>query len=206
MADKYEAFVHFGPYDKDTIDAMYNIRFCGMPISFLLLDRRKTNTFCHMCSSLLTFVIPGSKRVEGKLIVLDGDEHSWVEVDDVVYDTTEGLMWDKESYYEKDGVLSSRVVSDEEIHEEADKYLSENGFVESFIVWVEDLENNLDKNIYRKFLREHIDRFKEEVNYDSFEVQPDELEKVRASLNDLYDEISTFIDKHPIKYKKKEVE
>ena len=40
MADKYEAFVHYGPFDKDTIDAMYNVRFCGMPISFLLLDKR----------------------------------------------------------------------------------------------------------------------------------------------------------------------
>ena len=25
MADKYEAFVHYGPYDKETIDAMYNV-------------------------------------------------------------------------------------------------------------------------------------------------------------------------------------
>ena len=102
---KYEAFVHYGPYDKETIDNMYNVRFCGMPISFLLLDNRKTNTYCHFCASLLTFVIPGSKRVEGKLTTLDGSDHSWVEVGDVVYDTTEVLMWDKKSYYEKDGYV-----------------------------------------------------------------------------------------------------
>ena len=92
MADKYEAFVHYGPYDEETIEAMYNIRFCGMPVSFLLLDKRKTNTFCHMCSSLLTFAIPGSKRVEGKLVVLDGDEHSWVEVDGIYGAKTDALV------------------------------------------------------------------------------------------------------------------
>ena len=115
-------------------------------------------------------------------------------------------MWDKKSYYEKDGVLSSKVVSDEEVHEEADKYLSGNGFVESFIVWVEDLEGNLEKNIYRRFLREHIDRFKEEVGYDSFEVDEEELESVRESMKAFYGEIQSFVEEHPIKYKKKEDE
>lgn len=206
MADKYEVFVHYGPYDKETIDAMYDVRFCGMPISFLLLDKRKTNTFCHFCASLLTFVIPNSKRVEGKLTTLDGSEHSWVEVDDVVYDTSETLMWDKKCYYEKDGVLSSFVVSDEEVHKSADDYLNNSGFIESFVGWIEDLESHLEDNIYRRFLSEHIERFKEEIDYDSLKVDQEELEEVRGSLQAMYNEIDSFTSNNPIKYKRKDDE
>ena len=41
MADKYEAFVHYGPYDEETIEAMYNVRFCGMPIFFYYLIKER---------------------------------------------------------------------------------------------------------------------------------------------------------------------
>lgn len=206
MADKYEAFVHYGPYDKDTIDAMYNVRFCGMPISFLLLDGRKTNTYCHFCASLLTHVIPGSKRIEGKLTVLDGEDHSWVEKDGYVYDTTEVLMWDKDCYYEKDGVLSSFVVSDEEVKKCTEVYLNDAGYTESFVGWIEDLESGLENNLYRRILREHIDRFKTEIGYDSLEVDEDELNEVRASLTQMYSEIAEFKTNNPVMYKRKEDE
>ena len=206
MADKYEVFVHYGPYDKDTIDAMYNVRFCGMPISFLLLDGRKTNIYCHFCASLLTYVIPGSKRVEGKLTVLDGEDHSWVEKDGYVYDTTEVLMWDKDCYYEKDGVLSSFVVSDEEVDKCTKEYLTNPGFNESFVCWIEDLEGSLENNVYRRILREHIDRFKEEIGYDSLVIDQDELDDVRESLASMYSEIAEFKSNNPVMYKRKEDE
>lgn len=206
MADKYELFVHYGPFDKDTIDRMYDVRFCGMPISFLLLDKRKTNTYCHFCASLLTYVIPDSKRVEGKLTVLDGEDHSWVEVDDYVYDTTEVLMWDKDCYYEKDGVLSSFVVSDEEVNKCTEAYLNNPGFTESFVGWIEDLESDLENNVYRRFLREHIDRFKEEIGYDTLDVDPDELDDVRTSLAKMYSEIDEFASTNPVLHKRKEDE
>lgn len=204
MADKYELLVDYGPYDKETIDAMYDIRFCGMPLSFLLLDRRKTITFCHMCACLLSLVIPNSKVIKGNLTVLDGEEHLWVELDDTVYDTSDTLMWDKVCYYERDGVLSSIVLSDEEVHENIDIYLNNRGYNESFVCWIEDLENNIEKNIYGKVLREHIERFKEEIGYDSLETNQDELETTRKSLQAMYDEISGFKTNNPVMYKRKE--
>lgn len=204
MADKYEAFVHYGPYDKETIDRMYDVRFCGMPISFLLLDRRKTNTYCHFCASLLTHVIPDSKRVEGKLAVLDGDDHSWVEANGWVYDTTEVLMWDKDCYYEKDGVLSCFDVSEEEISECTKNYINNPGFTESFVCWIEDLEANLENNLYKSILRDHIDRFKVEIGYDSLVVDQDELNEMRSSLASMYGEIEEFKTNNPVKYKRKE--
>lgn len=206
MADKYEIFVHYGPYDMDTINAMYDVRFCGMPISFLLLDRRKTNTYCHFCASLLTYVIPGSKRVEGKLTVLDGSDHSWVEVDDVVYDTTETLMWDKTSYYEKDGVLSSFAVSEEEVKKSAEAYINDSGFTESYVAWIEDLENSLEDNVYQRFLRDHIERFKQEIGFDTLEVNQNELTQMRDSLRQLYSEIDGFKTANPVKCKRKDDE
>ena len=204
MADKYEFLVDYAAYDKSTIDAMYNIRFCGMPVSLLLLDRRKTVTYCHMCACLITLAIPNSKVIQGNLTVLDGDEHLWVELDDTVYDTSDTLMWDKDCYYKREGVLSSKVLCNEEVHENIDIYLNNRGYNESFVCWIEDLENNLDNNIYGKVLREHIDRFKEEIGYDSLEINQEELETTRKSLQDLYDEISGFKTNNPVMYKRKD--
>lgn len=204
MADKYKVFVDYGPYDLDTVNTMYDVRFCGMPASFLLLDRRKTATFCHICASLLTKVIPDSKRIEGNLTTLDGDVHSWVEVDNIVYDTSDALIWDKDCYYEREGVLSTKVISMDDVCAATEPYLNSPGYNESFICWIEDLENNLDNSIYKLILVEHIKRFKQEIGYDSLEINQVELDMTRRSLNALYDEISTFKEKNPIKYKRKD--
>ena len=202
MMKNYKLFIDYGPFNEKIIDAMYDVRFCGMPASFLLLDNRKTNTYCHLCASLLTFVIPNSKRVEGKLVTLDGGEHSWVEFGDMVYDTSDLLMWDKQSYYERFGVLSSDVVSDEEVHSLTDKYLNSKGFLESFVCWIEDLEGNLHDNIYQKFLIEHIERFKKEIGYDSLEIDEEQLEKSREDLKSVYSKIAGFIKNNPVNYKR----
>lgn len=201
MANKYELFVHYGPYDKETIEAMYSVRFAGMPLSFLLLDGRKTDTYCHFCASLLALTIPGAKRVEGKQVVIDGSEHSWVEVDDVVYDTSKLSMWQKDAYYDRYGVLSADVVSDEDVHKQADTYLNDEGYVEAQVAWIQELEENVDTMMYKTFLVDHIARFKEEIGYDSLKPDMEVVGEVRQSIDALYGEIKQFISDNPVLYK-----
>lgn len=202
MANKYEIFVHYGPYDKETIEALYKVRIYGMPLSFFLLDARKTDTYCHYCASLLTFAIPDSKRVEGRQVVLDGCEHSWVEIDDYVYDTSKVTMWKKDAYYEHRGVFSTKVISDELVHKNADSDLNNPGFYEGHVAWIRELEENLDNNPYRTFLRDHISRFKEEIGYGTREADEERVSDVRTSLEKLYGEIDKFKKENPVYYKR----
>ena len=92
---KYRPLEDWFMYDDKVIELMYDVKFYGMPVSFLLLDQRKTDTYCHFCASLLNVVIPDSVRVKGKKKVLGGGEHSWVETDDYVYDTSTLSKWNE---------------------------------------------------------------------------------------------------------------
>lgn len=202
MEDKFEFGVHYGIYDEETIEGMYKLRFSGRPLSFLLLDPRKTDTYCHLCASFMALVIPGAKRVEGKMTVIDGTEHSWVEIDDCVYDTSRLSLWVKDAYYEMYGVLSSEEISEEEVLSITDAYLKDEGDTDSFVAWIRELEENMDSFIYRDYLRDHIKRFKEEIGYVSLDVDENRVLDVRDGLRELYDEIDDFKKKNPVLEKK----
>lgn len=189
---KYKYGVHYMCYDDDTIENMYNMRFIGRPISFLLLDGRKTDTHCHFCASFLTLLIPGSKRVEGRVSILDGDYHSWVEVGNYVYDTSKMAMWLKDAYYERYGVLTSREVSEEEFRSEIDSFLNDEGDNDSIVAWIRDLEENMNALIYKSILSEHIERFKNEIRYDSLEVDEECVSVAGAELRNFYEEVEQF--------------
>ena len=132
---------------------MYNVRFKGMPISFLLLDGRKTDTWCHFCVNLMVSVVPNSKRMIGNVETLGGDEHSWLEVNDMyVYDTSNMAMWLKDAYYERYGILSSKDVSLDVVKQESDKFLCSDGNINLYVAWIRDLEENIESLIYKDFL------------------------------------------------------
>ena len=195
MEKEYRLFIDWQPYDKKTIDDMYNFRVYGMPSSFLLLDRRKTDTYCHFCASILSMIIPGAIRKEGKLGVLDGDYHSWVEVGGYCYDTTWCSMWVKNSYCEKRGVLDEKVVEDDGDFSYARRVVSALGCPELYYAWILDFENDgLDKIPYRTILREHIDRFKKEKDLDNVELDQDKVLSYYNDLQELYSNIQRSIN------------
>lgn len=100
--EKYQYRVDYFTYDMELIEKMYNIRVCGVPLSFYLLDLRKTDTYCHFTSDLLAYFIEGANRVEGEIPTIFGNDkgHSWVKKADIIYDTVNGLKWISKAYYE----------------------------------------------------------------------------------------------------------
>lgn len=192
----------YWPYDLDTISKMYDMRFAGMPLSFLLLDERKTDTNCHFCASFMSLLFPDAKRIEGRMECLDGDYHSWVEKGEYVYDTSKLSIWSKDAYYEHCGVLSTEMINQDQIDSETKKFLNDYGCNEQFVAWIMDLEENIDKLIYKVYIKKHIERFKKEINYDSLKLDYEKVEDIRNGIRELYKEIEQFKISHPVLVKK----
>ena len=203
MKEKGELFVDYFPFNPYVIEKMYNLRFLGMPLSFLLLDGRKTDTYCHFCANFLCLVVSGSVMKSGKMVKLDGEEHSWVEVDDYVFDSSTRKVYKKDAYYEDNGVFDTRETLADVCAENVEEFLSEPGCLELYVAWIMDLEGILDKNVYGKFLRNHIDRFKEELKLDDVVCDETKVTEQLLSLQNLYDEIDRFKRENSIKIKAK---
>lgn len=185
----------FDIYDDELIEKMYSKRICGIPLSFYLLDHRKTDTFCHLCSNMLTLVIPNSQRVTGNLPEIKGADkgHSWVELDDTVYDPSKGLVWCKPSFYERCNPQDVSIIPQEQVYAEISKYLkyTENQ-KEMYVAWITNLEENLPNMIYRKYLRTHIANFKKEKNLDIKDYNEDLAQKYIQELKEIDMKVQQF--------------
>ncbi len=182
---EFEYGVDYAAYNLDFIENLYNIRVCGVPLSFYLLDLRKTDTHCHLTSDILAHFIEGAFRVEGEISTIPGDDkgHSWVEVDDIVYETTKGAMWKKSSFYQRYNPANCKVYTSEETFESIKQYLKYNeNMNELYVAWIQDMEENISGMVYGKILQRHIERFREEKDLDNKDLDQDLVEKF---LNDL---------------------
>lgn len=201
MAREYELFVDYFMFDIETIEKMYNLRINGMPSSFWLLDYRKTDTYCHYSSKLFNLVIPGSVRKKGKKVVLNGNEHSWIEVGNLVYDTSMMAVWNKESYYERDMPYDVCVVPTDKSRVDLQRELESEGSNELYVAWIRDIKDDIDNNPYGKYLIEHIARFTEEKGLDKVDVNEEEVAEFRQMLNEHYEEISKFKSENSVSSK-----
>ncbi len=196
--ERFQYGVDYIAYNMETLELMYNARVCGIPLSFYLLDLRKTDTYCHLTSNILVHFLEGSNRVEGEIPTIPGDDkgHSWVEKDGIVYDATKGSMWKKESYYERYGPMNAVVISREETEEDIKEYFrySENS-PEMYIAVIRDIEEEIDKMIYGKVLRSHIDRLIEEKGLDTVELDQELVDKFIADLKSVYQHTKEFKEK-----------
>lgn len=191
-------------YDDETIELMYDVRFYGMPMSFVLLDQRKTETYCHFCASLLNIVIPDSVRVKGKKNVLNGGEHSWVETDDYVYDTSTLSRWRKAAYYDRDSPYDIKRISFTDVLYDTLEQRTYRGTPELYTVWVRDLEEELERGFhpYERQLREHIARFSKEEGLSEKQLDEDLVLKCHNELQEFYGEIAAFKEANKVKEKK----
>ena len=195
--EEFQYGIDFAVYDTDLIEEMFNIRVCGVPLSFYLLDLRKTDTYCHLTSDILAYFIEGANRVEGEIPTLTGDDkgHSWVEKGDIVYDTTKGSIWKKKSYYMRYAPYNCKVLSRKSSEERIKKNLrySEN-YPELYVATIRDMEEELPNMLYRKVLRNHIDRFIAEKGLDKIELDYDLLDKFISELKRVYQATQEFKD------------
>ncbi len=195
--EKYQYGVDYSAYDMELIEKMFNIRICGVPLSFYLLDLRKTDTYCHLNSDVLAYFMEGSNRVEGEIPTIPGDDkgHSWVEKDDIVFDTTQGLIWDKESYYECYAPHNCIVLSREGSKERIKEYLQyQDNCPEMYVATIRDIEEEIPNMMYGKILRSHIDRFIAEKKLDSLELDSELIGKFIVDLKSVYQHTQEFKD------------
>lgn len=198
MLENYEYGIDYGSYPKDLIEEMYNKRFIGIPVSFYLLDLRKTNTYCYQNSALLSYILPNSVQVSGNCPKIIGNDktHYWVECNDKVLDPTMGLVWEKEKYYEYCQINSEEVIihSKEEVKDYLIEYLEHTeNLPEMYMAIIEDIKSNLDKIVYKKYLEEHIERFSIEKKLESQNYDESLFQEYLQGLKDLYKHIDDFI-------------
>lgn len=192
---KYEIFRDWFPYDDETIDKMYDVKCYGMPVSFILLDSRKTETYCHFCANFLNLVIPGSVRVKGRKAVLNGGYHSWVEVGDYVYDTTALSKWRKEAYYDRDNPYDIEVVPFTEVWCNTRDQRNSYGIPELYVAWIRDLEEDMEKNSFKPYgkkIKEHIARFAVEEKLHEKKLDEEQVLVCYNELQELYSSIAKF--------------
>lgn len=191
MKKEYKYLEDFAPYPSELIKVMYEKRILGLPISFYLLDLRKTNTYCHYSAILLSSIIEGSDVVTADIEPLasyDDKSHSWVEKDNLVYDTTQGLVWLKDSYYEK--VKPSNIIK--KTKEEKDKYMSKytnnmTGSRSFLVARVIDLYDNKKDQGYGRALKRHLDLYCKEKNITLDEQATEELNNLKSFYNEISD-------------------
>lgn len=182
-------------YDEELIEKMYQERIYGIPISFYLLDYRKTDTHCKQSSDLLVHCLLGSNRVSGDIPSIIGNDkyHSWVEKDNLVYDAYDGIVWIKDSFYEKYQPSNIVVHRREESENEINNYLdATKNSIEVYKAWVVDLKQNISKLIYNGTLLEHIERFEEEKSLNSSGIDLKLVDKYLNELQKLYHNIEQF--------------
>lgn len=185
----------FDLYDIKLMEKMYNIRFSGIPLTFTLLDLRKTERHCHETADMLVFLIENSSRVTGNLpdIVGKDKSHSWVEDGEFCYDATEGVKWKKDVYYRlnkpTDIVIHPREESLEKMHLRTQKPDSPK---ELMVALMRDLEANVFKQLYRPFLRNYMQRFIKEKNLDVVDYDEQRVQYHLERIKKFYEEIKLY--------------
>ena len=91
------------PYEEELIEKLRDLNYRGIPLSIVLLSKELCRGECYVMSMSISSRMDSFTLVLGDVNFLSlNDEypnHSWVERDGFVYDTTDGLRWDKKLYY-----------------------------------------------------------------------------------------------------------
>ena len=91
------------PYEEELIEKLRDLNYRGIPLSIVLLSSELCRGECYTMSMNLSRAMDSFTLVHGDVNFLPlNDEypnHSWVERNGFVYDTTDGLRWDKKLYY-----------------------------------------------------------------------------------------------------------
>lgn len=188
------------PYDKELIDNLGNVYYGGLPTSILLLHSGLSNGYCYDRATLVTLGFGDddfkvvyadidhlklrpdyiSKFRDGKLSKHYG-EHCFAERTTKdgrvwVYDTSLGLVFDKDLYYQMENPVIRKVNSKQDtllfLQDDFRKYSNNepNKYTLRFLLPI--IEGNLSATqpFYKKALEEEIAKVKLKVGYDSIDV------------------------------------
>lgn len=187
--------INYFRYSDELIEEMYKRRISGIPISFFLLDLRKTKSYCHHSSNIMAYLL-GQPRITGNIdeIKDEDNSHSWVEKDGFVFDSTQGLVWNKDDYYRQSLPYNIRTIPNGEVVSNIkEMYGDGEVIVEVYIAMIKDMEDNLYGCPYKKYLIDHIKRFINEKGLDQVSFDSDLVRNYLKGLKEMYDEIEEFI-------------
>lgn len=90
-------------YEEELIEKLRNLNYCGLPLSIILLCKEFCNGECYRMSMNISRAMEHFTLVHGDVNFLplnnEYPNHSWVEKDGFVYDTSNGFKWNKDLYY-----------------------------------------------------------------------------------------------------------
>lgn len=91
------------PYEEILVKRLRKLTYRGFPLSIVLFCREFCRGECYSMSMNLSRAMDYFTLVHGDVnfITVNGEypNHSWLEKDGFVYDTTDGFRWDKGLYY-----------------------------------------------------------------------------------------------------------
>jgi len=172
------------PYDDELLKRLGHVYYGGIPASILLLVPSMCSGYCYDRSVLITLGMDDFRIVNGainSLLVKYADEvakdgvsvanHSWVESNGWVYDTTLGLKIKKELYYAMEDPIIRKINTKEDALDFFEYQSILNADIENdkyalplTMPIIEDLPPH---PLYADFFKQEIARFKTEVDYDA---------------------------------------
>lgn len=99
-------------YENELIENLRNKYYAGVPLSITLNSGFCCNCSCHHMALQITRGMDYFKIINGNINLFPSEpngNHSWVEKDGWVYDTSDGLKWVKDIYYQ---VFGARVIDE----------------------------------------------------------------------------------------------
>ena len=183
------------PYEEDLVKRLRELTYRGFPLSIVLFCREFCRGECYSMSMNISRGMDKFRLVHGDVnfIVLNDKypNHSWVEKDGFVYDTTDGFRWDKDLYYELFKPVVREVYTEETVGDYSDyqRILSHSNDevdplqLQLMIQYIELLETE-SPYVNCRFLQNEIDiwREKNKITERFSDEAMDEYKKILAKL------------------------
>ena len=142
-----------------------------LPLSIILLSKTCCRSECYTTSVLLSTCLDSFYLIHGNINVLEKNasypNHSWVEKDGLVYDTSDGYAILKEKYYQ---VLEPEIV---DIYDESS--VADYSFYQEVVSLIQDVSAVDDRDLLALRLQYllSLDEEKSSVNYDRLQEEVD---------------------------------
>jgi len=170
------------PFPKPVFDALRPFHYGGVPLSILLFVTEMNNGKCYERSSLMALALDECKRHVGEILSLklsygeDKGGHAFIEAYDYVLDTSNGLIFTKEAYWDLEKPVIFQTMTKEDIIKQpeiqrvlAGDFQKEKYSLPLILPLLENYVNKpvqLSTKMNQKFLKDEIAKLKAAINYD----------------------------------------
>lgn len=148
------------PYDEEFINCLRKEKCNGIPLHILALSYYLCRKNCHFVTIQFTSVMDKFDLVTANISSYPYDEngnHSFIEKDGWVYDTTKGFKYKKEDYYKLFNPQIVKVLNE-------DTYINDNVYMYYLTLGSQNVENER-KNLELTFkMLEYLEKLRPTIN------------------------------------------